>query len=532
MPDNLIADQFRKKMNKSKMTGIGICGSPYEMVITLDYTGPRGSGSGIYYSYIFQLPKWDYNVIKVDEWIEVTPEWAEFHSITIGQKQKMMETIKAGLTSAGAAVTDYELLSHDLRRYREMLDYFKKGVKDEHVIRSLFVDRVDAHTGEGFSLISMARRWPTVITDFIRMKSEWTDPDVIKDERQQLLKIKTELDVSQAEATILKTKNELFREWKKLFLPTVKERYARIDNMTRARKTSIDEYKKWLKPYIAKLKMMREKTEVKPAEFISSPYMVPGFGQSQAFTGVKLWIWKYLLPAELRKTERGPYKNFRFTNTKGEKDSYSCIVDPYDDLVIEWKKKIEEKYDVPLPEAKIREVIKESFVNKRMYPDMLYYVFFEANIELSLSKTPPPEGVELDDLMFKPLMGFFMSQNVILIHILEIVAREMALEKHVDDMIGAPSREEKTLEEVEKEFSELVNPPKPVRFTGLKAFTERMRGGHARGRTYGRKFFYIFVRRGPYETVFFDRITKMFARGMGGFYGQQLDFLKKKMGVW
>ena len=233
----------------------------------------------------------------------------------MAQKQKLMETIKAGLMSAAQAVADYELLAHDARRYREIIDYFKAGKKDEHVLRSLFVDRVDAYTGEGYSLITMARRWPTIISDFLRMRDEWTDVN----------EIRRNLDVPLAEAAVLKTKNELYKEWKRLFLPALKERYARIQALAEARKKSIEEYKKWLKPYIARFKMIKEKLESAPAAFINDPYMNPGFGQSQAVAGVKIWCWKPFIPPELRKPAMGPLKKFKFKGTDGKIHEISFI---------------------------------------------------------------------------------------------------------------------------------------------------------------------------------------------------------------
>ncbi|UCD07199.1 MAG: hypothetical protein JSW41_05235, partial [Candidatus Aenigmatarchaeota archaeon] len=281
-PNVLVVDLLQKiaEDNRDKpFTGEVVFGAPGEMEIILDFTGLRGSGSNIYHAFIYQAPKWRCTVKKVDESLYVSPVWAEYYNLTIAQKQKLEGAIKTGLASATQAVADYELLKHDSRRYREVIDYFVKADKtsDEHVLRSLFVDRVDAYTGEGFSMVTMARRWPTIITDFIRMKTEWTDPKVI-DEKKQVEHIRKELDVSAAEATVLKTKNSLYREWVELFLPQVKERYARIENLVRAREKSVDEYRKWLKPYIAKFRVMKEAEEGRPGAWVSDAYVTPGFG--------------------------------------------------------------------------------------------------------------------------------------------------------------------------------------------------------------------------------------------------------------
>ncbi len=525
--DNIVSEAFRQKMFTDRATGYCICGSPFEMVMIFDFTGLRGSGSNMYYGYVYQVPKWNYNIYKVDEWISVTPEWAEYYSLTIGQKQKLMETIKSGLASAASSVADYELLAHDARRYREIIDYFKAAQKDEHVLRSLFIDRVDAHTGEGYSLISMARRWPTIISDFIRMNEGWTDPKKIPKPRDQVDRIRTELDVSQAEATVLKTKNELFKQWKTSFKPIVMERYARIQNMAEARKMSIDEYKRWLKPYLARHKMMKEKMEITPSDELSNPYMTPGFGQSQASTGVKLWLWKPFVPAELRKSELGPLR-----------EPHGFVIDPYDDLVKEWQEKINKEWGTNVTEKDIREKLDPkvtgswtwSMPGTKPFPDMdryhMYYIFFEVTYILNLVKTPPPEAVETDNVTFYPFRGWFMSQNAVLIHLIELEARKRAFDSYVNQMIGAKEEEEAILKKVEEEFK-----PRPKEKFKLPKGFQKVRGwGNAIGNGADR-FAHLYVKRGPYEPVFYERVSKLMARGMGGYYGQQMGHIQKLMGV-
>jgi len=519
MPDPLVADECRKILGRQRITGRAICGSPFEMEKILDFTGLRGSGSNLYYSYIYQVPKWDYYMKKVDEWMEVTPEWVEYYNLTMGQKQKLMEQIKAGLMSASQSVTDYELVSHDARRYREILDYFKAGMKDEHVIRSLFVDRVDAFTGEGYSLVTMARRWPTIITDFIRMDKEWSEVETIQ----------AKLDVSRAEASVLKTKNELFKEWKKLFTPVLKERYARIQALSEARKQSIDAYKEWLKPYVARYKMMTEKLEKAPAEFMHSPFMTPGFGQSQALTGTKLWMWKPFTPPEFRTAEKGPLGPSGF------------IIDPYDDLVKEWQKKIEDQYEVKFSKDDVREIITKATQpepearggkvvgghNQGLAPHEIYYAFFEVTMILSLMRTPPPEAMETDNLMIWPVKGWFMSQNIVLIHLIELRAREIRFAREIDKLIGVKSEEEEIFKRVEKEFA----PEEEERGPRLGGVSDPMKRGWRKTMNGLDFFFHLFVRRGPYETVFPERISKMFARSMGGEYKKHISHFEKKMGV-
>jgi hypothetical protein len=357
------------------------------------------------------------------------------------------------------------------------------------------------------------------------MSEGWTDPAKVKDPRAQVDKIRTELDVSQAEATVLKTKNELFRQWKNAFKPTVMERYARMENLVNARKKSIDEYRNWLKPYLARFKMMKEKMEtVSPADELSNAYMTPGFGQSQASTGVKLWLWKPFVPAELRKAELGPLK-----------EPHGFVIDPYDDLVKEWHKKINDHWGTDITEKEVRDLLKNEWTQSKpgikafpeMDPHYLYYVFFEVTYLLNLVKTPPPEAMETDNVMFYPFRGWFMSQNAVLVHLIELEARKRAFEAYVNQMLGVKEEEEKILKRVEAEFK-----PKPPekRFTAPKGFTKIASFGGAVNK-HASKLASLYVKRGPYEPVFYERVSKLMARGMGGYYGQQMGHIQKLMGV-
>lgn len=527
--DKLVCDElrnyFKKKLSVPIIPGVALCCHPFEMEMILDYTALRGGGSNLYYSYIFQVPKWDFAIRKVDEWMEITPEWAEYWGITHAQKQKLIEYIKNGLMSAATAVSDYELIAHDARRYREIIDYFKQAKlnKDEHILRSLFIDRVDVHTGEGYSMVTMARRWPTIISDFIKMQEHWTNVD----------EIRKKLDVSAAEASILKTKNELYKEWKMLFEPAVKERYARIKAMADARKKSIDEYKNWLTPYIAKLQVMEEKTSISrdPTYLLSNPYISPGFGQSIGHMGVKLWMWKPFTPPEYRMPVGWERKEITWINKEGKKEKMAFVVDPYDDFVKEWAKKIEKRYNLRdgyFDEATVREILKLGVEKNNMNPSKLYYSLVIANILLSLTKTPPPEAMELDNLMFAPIETWVISQNVMLLHLMELHAREEVFKKYIEDMIGAPKHEEDILKSIEKEFEP---PEKPKKYVKFRDSINKINNSLRKINKGLDRFAHIFIKRGPYETNFEDRVTKIYNRGLGAIFKQHTEFLQKKMGV-
>lgn len=528
-PNNMAVDVLQhvaEAKREKPFAGEVMFGAPGEMQIILDFTGLRGSGSNIYHKFIYLAPKWRCTVKKVGESLFVSPVWAEYYNLTIAQKQKIEGAIKAGLASATQAVADFELLKHDSRRYREILDYFVKAEKtgDEHVIRSLFVDRVDAYTGEGFSMVTMARRWPTIITDFIRMKSEWTDPKSVKEDKQ-VEHVRKELDVSAAEATVLKTKNMLYREWVELFLPQVKERYARIENLVKARKKSVDEYREWLKPYIAKFKTMKETEETRPGAWMSNAYVTPGFGQTEALVGTRLWVWKSFPIVEMGKAA---------AKLEISRGGEKWEIDPYDDWVKRWQKRLEYKYNLKFEEKDINDILVEATAKtglqtevQPMYPEDLYYILFDMHWILSLLKTPPPEGIETDNLMIFPLKTWIMSQNAMLFHLMEIRAREDAISHYINEIIGAKEIEEEILERVEEEF----RPKKPERFKSWRSFRKRAGSFRAWTKPGLLKFYHIFFRAGPYEPVFFERVSKMYFRASGQYYGQLVDYMKDAMRI-
>ena len=521
-PQGLVVDKLQEWVLKENPVGYAVMGWPKEMFIVLDYTALRGSASNVFWTFTHRVGKMRYNIAKVDEWVEINPNYTELYNQMLGQKQRIEGAIKSSLASVAQAVADYELLKHDARRYREILDYFVKGKKDQHVMRSLFVDRVDAFTGEGYSLVTMAKRWPTIITDFIRMKDEWDD----------VSEIRKELDVSQAEATVLKTKNELYKEWKTLFLPTVKERYARIQTLVKARNRSIDEYKKWLKPYLAKYKSMREGTEGTGSmnwSYVNNAFSTPGFGTMDAWTYVRVWVWRPFSPVEAGKPE-----------AMLEKKGKGFIVDPYDDFVRHWKKKIEMHYGVTITDKDVRAVLEKALVQpetghcSEMEAQSLYYLLFDMKILLSTMKSPPPEGVEMDNIMFYPIKIWVMSQNSLLIHLLELHARQKWMDRYMDEIIGARSVEEDIFRKVESEFEEKKSEKKEKeegssRWGGLKPRYITKDGDFKPN--LAMRFVRFFVKPGPYEPVFFERLSKMYFRASGFYYKQMVDIIKGAMGI-
>ncbi len=503
--------------------GNAIFGFPREAEIpTINITTPPGVTNNIYISLMFQLGKWEWlGRMKVDEWIEVSPTFAQYYQITMRQKEEMETRIKQGLASAAQAVSDLELLKHDTRKYREFLEYFgleydaetrkwdEPGAKDEHALRAMFIDMVDAHTGEGISIRSIVQRWPTLIVDFQKLSDEDIDTDKIKDK----------LNVSKAEAVVLSTKNRLYVQWKKLFEPEVKARTERLSELVRSREESVKQYREWLKPVIARHKMLEEglsKNDLRgkfkyggPHGFLFTP------GVANAFSNVRIWAWHWVTLPELEKggTERLAIEQDIGKNEAGfrwgddEWTRRELIFHPKHGLVVKFPW-ITEKW--------VTDNVKTVWDNGWLVGHKLYYAF--VIIDFLRGNFRSATGDEVEDSIFSVNCGLF-SRNVLLVKLLELLAMREEHNRYVDNLLGV--KHEIPLPEKEEE-------KKKGRFAGLEKWKQSA--------TRFLEFFSInnfrFMKHGPYERDFAERVTKYWFRTASQTrYEPIVRFIKDKMGM-
>ncbi len=530
--------------------GEAICNFPPDQHVLLNATCPFGHGNLIYMMLTYTMPKLHYNLAKIDEHIAVSPAYPEMYGRIIAKKRELEGHIKGGLASAAQAVADYELLKHDERKYREILDYFEEGRKDEHVLRSLFIDRVDAHTGEGYSMISMTKRWPTVITDFIRLST------IEKKDRTDVKKIRDGLSISTAESTVLKTKNNVFEEWKKTFFPDIRDRYARVKTLVDARRKSIDEYREWLKPHVTSLKMMKDTMEVDPSKLFTMA--IQPWHKPDSMYWVRVFMWKMLTPEEVGKPgfvsgEISPYDNFvkryipdieknygvkivksesdkKKLISKGIKDPDSRVYSNDDIIVID--KQLKDWSETPLYESQ-----------PKLNLDRYYYAFYDIAITSPLFKMEGGKE-EIDDWNCE-LKPYLISQNVLMLILLEITAKERWLNKYVKELIGVREVEDKIRDEVTKRYRDLdaedekqkngiiaqIKAPY-LKVTGAVNRVEGWFGNWSWNNLKLRKYFLrFFMRVGPYETERSERLTKVYGRYMGGGMTDPLiKYIKQQFG--
>jgi len=516
----------------------------------INYTGKPGTASGIYYSLFFQLPKWDWFIQKGDEWIEVHPTHKEYYERTMATKQMLESTIKTGLASAAQAVSDFELLSHDLRKYKEILGYFAK--EDEHSLKSMFIDQVDVHTGN-LSIADMTRnRWPTMTADFHRLKDEDMDID----------KIMKRLKISRAEAIILVTKNKLYVDWKDMFRKAVRDRYERLRGLTVSREKSVEEYKEWLKPYIARFKT----TKLGTAESGVRPALTKSFmdvaGLSTFLNEIRMYSWKPLLTREHRRPSgeiRGefgihPYDSYIRNNVilggnfKTDNVKIECLADTY-----QWLRNARKycgKCKKYYPSGYLKcsacgsadlenktyadEIVETQILDKwdRWGTDRyeLYYMFLDIKIERLGIRLP---SGELEDITFTNRM-FVISQNVLLVKILELICRDLELERYIEEMLGF-KRMEKSIDEILiEELPRIYG--KEEKVEGMSKFSKELKDAVRSYTSFFKKLKlpktrFMFAKPGRYESHLRDRITKQYLSVSGSNFGQISSFIKSKMGM-
>ncbi|MCX6817922.1 MAG: hypothetical protein NTU57_03615 [Candidatus Aenigmarchaeota archaeon] len=491
-----------------------------DQIVTLNPVALEGQAEIIFNVFMYRLAKWHYLFEKADELIRVTPVAPPAFAPMLAQKEKLEGHIKAGLASAAQAVADYELLKHDERKYREILDYFKMGEKDQHVLRALYIDRVDAYMGEGYSMVTMTKRWPTIIGDFLKMQDEWTDTKLIREK----------LRVTNVEANVLKTKNELFKEWKKLFFPDVRERYGRIKNLLDSRKRSVDEYREWLKPYFNKLKLIREESELKDAATDFTDPLKFGFTPNGE-VNAKLWFWKPIRPEETGKP--------LIIQGWGE-------IPIFDDWVKDMLPALEAKYEVKWTEKEVKKFVAEkqrgtpsSRTSKRkelltIYPAQdiderfLYYFFVDLDYQCQYKKgSTGPMVIEDQYWHFHP---FLLSKNVILFMLLELASKNKKLKLEIEKIIGVKSIEDEYIKKAEEDYrlkSEHVEKDEKKTLANWK---DNWEGSKISWKARRRKLkktlqplLKFFFKPGPYEINVAERVSKTY----GLYFGAQVEEMRE-----
>jgi hypothetical protein len=423
------------------------------------------------YSLVFKYGKF-FKVFKISEYLYISPTYNPYYQITIKQKEEIENNIKVQLAQIASAISDTELIAHDYRKYKQFFDIIKKIEeleeklkkekdekikeeikKQESLLRSIFIDQVDIHTGD-FSIVNLARtRWPTLISDFLQLENEEVAEEVLK-------KLK---NITTAEAILLAKKNKLYLEWKKMFFEAVKERFERIKNLLEMRKFSIESYKEMVRPLIKKWLSYQESIPSK-----ITPWAKPA-SMAQAVESTTFWMIKPIPFFQYEAEEiyyESKLKNLKELGIKDEEILEKLGVE---------KNKINEIISKRLPvEPSIDRitligllVLNEHFnldlnlkdlieirnflidktrvrVGEEVWKLSPYYAFFEISLDRTIFKMP--DGTELEDVWLQ-ISPYLISQNIAIL----ILIQEKMLDKHVDDIANKFLGEGKKIEIERKE---------------------------------------------------------------------------------
>lgn len=481
--------------------------APYETITKLDWTSPPGQLSGIWYGLMFWLGKQEWTTAKASEFLEISPVHAQYYQITKMQKEAIETKIKEGLRSAAQAVSDYELLLHDQRKYQEFLDYFglkyengkwvDTGKRDEHSLKTIFVDQVDFHAGgaiEGAGRLSMSfmqqrNIMPTIVQDFYELDSE---DDLDKKEHLKTL--------PKVEKNMLKTKWRAYAEWRdNLFGKVVKERYIRIMELVRSRDASVKQYREWLKPYIAKHKLLEEGLNSESYRKSSISNWYHSAGQATSQDSIKIWAWKTTTPYEVQKYP-GEEIAMHPVNMCDAFVKKHIIFHPKHGLITEYPWITEKWID-----AKAAEIESEGLVKS----NKLYYSFIILKSDRTNLKFA--SGSELEDIVFT-VRGLHMSNNAVMCKLLEKACKEEEMERYVNDLLGIENKvpgDMIDLSKIKESASE------KIRNTLIDMGFD----------------FQLFKGRGPFERDFNDRVVKWYlARMARARYAPVVNYLKNAIG--
>lgn len=414
----------------------------------LNPTGPPGFCLNMYMSLVFDLPKDGWKVVKVEESLDVTPVHHQYYELTHGRKEVLEAKIREGLVKISQSIADLELVEHDLLKYedfKEQLDAAKKeiGEKLEHkekekleekkkraemALKTVFLEEVDFHAGGsaqgGPGRLSMAflrnhNIMPTVVDDFFRM----TGKNDLKTDK--MLK-----DLPTVEIRMLEVKWDAYEEWLKYFENNVKRRMDALQILKKSREKTLEEYRDWLKPTIAKYKMIEDTLESAGARASARSSSVRLNAIAISGHSVKLWFWKSFVPPD---PHRPPQEMLERSGVVAfgwwERDNLYLhpdhgLITSYPWITEKWIFNHVNITDWGMPCSGIDQLSENTW----------YYSFQELRFERTNFKTSAT-GSEGEDAEFI-FANYMLSKNVVAAKFIELKAKEEEFEIYIDDVLG------------------------------------------------------------------------------------------------
>jgi len=527
-------------------------GGKFNEGVDLNPTGVGGFTQNMFYGMSFELGKNAWQRVKGDEWIETGHANPEYHQMILGQKATYEDKIKQGLAGISQSVADLELLEHDVRKYEEYKRYLEDIDSDDpekarsgtFAIKTIFVDQVDFHAGGGgqgagrLSLAFMRNNniMPTIVNDFLMMES-------LTDIREGGKFV----NMADVEKKMLESKWTLYEHWLGVFRSAIMQRLERIETLRKSRQFTVDQFRNWLKPVIARYVLIETGYE-KPKREGPDPvnrgrnlrqHHYHSVAQGVSFNGWTMWFYKSLTNPEMHTYgaelwakavmdgEYGnPYGYDQWTRDHLIFDKDAGLIADYPWIKKEW---VDEKV----------EGISKGLEKKGRN----YYSF--ATVEICKTVNKMVTGTLLEDTDFYFNM-YVLSANVMLVKELELEAKNEQLEVFLDNMLGLTPKAEKDYKGTvvwyeKKSFGYEINGEK---FNTKKAMLKKypipkyyLSPIHVENKswTYIKNLFsldmWLFKKRGPYEHQFYDRFTKFYLKLSGQRFNSMVNMIMRRMKI-
>jgi hypothetical protein len=323
----------------------------------------------------------------------------------------------------------------------------------------------------------------------------------------------------------------LYKKWKQFFGGEVKERYRRILERLYGRIRSIEEYRNWLRPLIRKVMMMREVDDHTLLMHMNFP---SGAGIPFALQYIEWWAWNKLEglePTEIHKAPKEIYETKgavlerlerpKISEYEREKVIPRFRVEPYDDVVKMFIPYVEKLHGIKVSKDMILEA--RRILYEKGSPGTEWYVIVE--IPCAIESWRLPTGVEVEDTDFNRLSCVFVTHNILLLRIIEMIAEEYKLDYYIDELLGkkvvGPDGLIHEIDEMIKEvFPELYPPEeKELEAKGISKTIAKIKSSFHMGLrkilrainyTFGLKLH--FFKLGPYDPVRSERLFFSYMR--------------------
>ncbi len=231
--------------------------------------GEQGPALGVYMDFNSKLDNEGFDRNKVGEDLKVSPG-SQLQQEIQQKHQRAQQQINQTLSGIEDLYKKKQLLEHDKRKLQAKKDHFED--EKEEALKADFVDNVDQHTGRS-SIIQMQANnvFPSIIPDFYSMQS-------LDDLVDGHLK-----DLPEQEKSVLRKKWKLYQKWKEQFGSAVDNKLKVINQRLNSVKTSIEQTKEFLKPYVETVRIIQGDYEDKLDKLINENDFYIGHSNSVRF---------------------------------------------------------------------------------------------------------------------------------------------------------------------------------------------------------------------------------------------------------